>query len=103
MITKQVFTAKSMAASFNSVEMEVLGKPFKMEMAWTGTVAGTFKLQESNSKVVWTDITGADFTVTNDGNGSFSLTTENLHSYIRVVWTRTSGTGTVDAYLTVAE
>jgi hypothetical protein len=73
-----------------------------------GTPAGTFKLQAScdpglpsagtrtlqaNGVTNWTDISGASDAITDDGVSLFNVADPG-YTFVRVVWTRTSGTGT---------
>lgn len=100
--TKVLCTAKSLGASFNDVVGEVFGKPFKVEMSWTGTVAGTITLEETTGGV-WSKIPDSDVTVNNTSTKSINYTAENVFKNVRIVWTRTSGTGTLDASLSSEE
>jgi hypothetical protein len=91
-------TAKSMAASFSDEVFEVFGKAFKLELAWTGVMAGTIHLEETSSGNVWNKISDSDITVNNTDNKSVCYKEINTFKNVRIVWTRVSGTGTLAAY-----
>lgn len=106
---------KSFAATFN-------GDPVKLESiegysicaAWSGGV-GTFKLQASNNaeidnvgnltvaqmadpNAVWVDITGSSVAVSGAGTQFWNVA-DVYYKWVRVVYTRSSGTGTLLMYL----
>jgi hypothetical protein len=108
---------KSFAASFN-------GDPMKLESiegysicaSWSGGV-GVLKLQASNNaqidnvgdltvaqmadpNAVWVDITGSSVAVNGAGDQFWNVA-DVYYKWFRVVYTRTSGTGTFTAYLNV--
>lgn len=64
-----------------------------LQMAWTGSPIGTFSVQGSLDKTNWTQFATGDCTA-----GSPSLFDLNQLSfpYVRVVYTKGSGTGTLN-------
>lgn len=82
---------------------------FAIQLVWTGSPVGTFKLQAScdegapsaNTTAVvtsgvsnWTDI--ADSSVSVFAAGDIMWNVENCgYNFVRVVWARTSGTGSL--------
>jgi hypothetical protein len=74
-----------------------------IQVAWTGTTAGTLKLQVSNDSTQWDDLDG--ITVTPAGSDSQDLWVIYAASFqfMRVVFTRTSGTGTLTGTVSLKE
>lgn len=68
-----------------------------IQAVWTGTPTGTIKLQQSNDASNWTDISGAS-QATGGAAGSvcFNLNLAPM-KYVQLVYTRTSGSGTLNA------
>lgn len=70
-----------------------------VQAAVTGTCAGTIKMQASNdaaSPVNWSDIANATVSVSN--TGVYFIPKQDIsYQYIRIVYTRTSGSGTLVA------
>lgn len=80
-------------------------------IAWTGTApTGVLKLQACNNpftnnvglqedpNAVWVDITGSSYNVTTSGNYFYNVSDVYYRAF-RLVYTRTSGTGTGTAYI----
>lgn len=71
-----------------------------MQASVTGTMAGTLKLQFSNdlgaSPSVWSDIPSASIAVSNTATYIIAKT-DLCYANIRLVYVRTSGTGTITA------
>ena len=95
-----------MAGSLNSDAIDVRDLIYgSIQTIFTGAPVGTMKLQCSNSLTyattgqqpitpVWTDIQDSSISVAAAGNILYNIT--NLsYDLIRVVYTRTSGTGTL--------
>lgn len=85
-----------------------------IQVVWTGTPNGTFKLQASDDKpsrqtqtssggpdtiTNWTDITDSSYTIAGTAGDYMWNITDVMYRNIRLVYTNTSGTGT----LTVAQ
>lgn len=90
----------------NSVAIDSQNMSFaSVVVKMTGTAAGTVKIQASNDEPTtsagpnnWVDISGA--TVSVSAAGTFIIPKLDIcYNFIRVVYTFTSGTGTVTASL----
>lgn len=102
-VNKKVVNQQSLGASFNGAAIlvdQVYG--FSMHMIYTGTPNGTLKIQCSNDVTTnellvtnWSDITGASAAITTAGNTFFNVD-QVYFKWIRVTYTRTSGTGALD-------
>lgn len=60
----------------------------------TGAPVGTLKLQASVDNTTFVDIDGSSVSISASGN-SFWNVTDVMYGYFRLVYTRTSGTGTL--------
>lgn len=104
--TPFTYAATTNGAAFGLDHME----GYSVTVAATETVAslvGTLKLQASNnafadnvnnneaSDAVWVDIPGSSQSVSGTGNFMWNVESAYYRAF-RVVWTRTSGTGTFD-------
>lgn len=82
---------------------------YSIQLVFTGTPGGNFKLQASNDRgninaqypanqdagvVNWTDIADSAFTVSAAGNVMWDVQNAG-YNWVRVVWTQTSGSGTL--------
>jgi hypothetical protein len=82
---------------------------YSIQLVFTGTPGGNFKLQASNDRgdinaptqsaqdaglMNWTDIADSAFTVSAAGNVMWDVQNAG-HNWVRVVWTQTSGSGTL--------
>lgn len=109
--TLPVVSAQSMGASFNSIGVDVNQlNLMAIQAVWTGaTAAGSVKVQVSNDNVRlgtgsnpaanvvnWTDYTGSSSTVAGPGDVLYNMTFSG-YRWARIVFTRTSGTGTMNA------
>ena len=111
----QLDKATSMNASFNGTPIAVLDRNgYSVIGAWTESLAalvGTVKLQASNDfdptvqpnvAGTWTDITGSAVSVS--GSGSYGWNVSDVHyAWVRVVWTSTSGQGTMNTFVCVKD
>lgn len=107
-----MMTNVSMAASSNSIGVDVNQlNLMSIQAYWpsTGTPVGTLKVQVSNDRVSvsttsdpaanvvnWTDYTGSTTTVNGAGDVLYNMTFAG-YRWARLVYTRTSGTGTLNA------
>lgn len=76
---------------------------FSIGLVFTGSPVGTFKLQASNDQTetassvasdTWADITGSTVNVT--AANTIVWNHADMYSrWVRIVWTKTSGTGTI--------
>ena len=82
---------------------------YAIQLVFTGSPVGTFKLQASNDAATeiegnsilsvnplanWTDITGSDQAIAAAGNHMWNVS-DTGYSFVRVVYTRTSGSGSL--------
>lgn len=79
---------------------------FSVQLVATGSPTGSFKLQMSNdnpdhtgnkyptSTMNWTDLDGSSISITTSGNVGWNATGAG-YLWLRVVWTKTSGTGSI--------
>lgn len=71
-----------------------------VQFIFTGTPVGTFQVQVSNNGTSWDPITFSTQPVASGAAGTVSLNLRALGApYIRVAYVATSGTGTLDAYI----
>ena len=101
----------SMSTNFNTdpVLLDHIAN-YSLQIVFTGSPVGRFKLQASNdsgrnrftqekdfsSIINWSDITGTSSGVTTAGNLGWQV--ENTgYKWFRLVYTRTSGTGSLDS------
>lgn len=71
-------------------QVEVYG----VQAVFTGSPVGTLKLQESNDGTNWDDVTSSEKSVSAAGSESWENDSPGLE-LVRIVYTRTSGTGTL--------
>lgn len=106
---------KDMSATFNGTPLlteRMTGFSICANITYgSGTLAGTLKLQASNNAfadntsmelnpaAVWVDIPSSSITVSVTADTTaFWNVTDVFYEAVRVVWTRTSGTGTFSPY-----
>jgi len=65
-----------------------------VQAVYTGSPNGTLKLQASNDASNATDISGKTIAIAAAGNGILELTSAG-YAYLRVVYTKSSGTGSL--------
>lgn len=69
---------------------------YGIQANFSGSPAGTLKIQASIDGVGWSDIPGSSFTVTGAGSFLWNVTSSN-YLYVQMIWTPTSGSGTLSA------
>jgi len=89
-------TSASLAASVTSDIIVFMGTVFSIQVVYTGSPTGTVKLEYSLDKTNWSDVAGSDDTISGSCNTLWSLVNMAV-PYVRIVYTRTSGTGTMTA------
>lgn len=109
--TSPIITAGSMGASTNSIGIDlnqILN--CSIQAVWTGTPTGTLKIQVSNDNVPygtssnpsanvvnWTDYTGSSQSLSGSAGNFVWNMLDSGYRWIRLVYTRSSGTGTINA------
>lgn len=103
-----LFDAVTMGTDLESAPMNLYKiQGYAIQVTWTGSPTGTFKLQASSQKGTdeigtgvtrWDDISGAS-QATGGAAGSvmFNNTAVPGYNWVKLVYTRSSGTGTVTA------
>lgn len=99
-------TSGSLAASIDSDPCQLADRVngFALQAITTSTAVGTLKLQasakssEPTSAADWSDIADSSKAVSAAGTYAWSVS-DAYYRWIRVVYTRTSGTGTITCYL----
>jgi len=89
----------SLASTQTGPSIEVKGSDlYSIEAVVTAasSLNGTLKIQVSVSGNNWSDLTGSTLTLTTDGTSIYSIS-EVAYNYVRLVWTRTGGSGTLNA------
>lgn len=110
MITKKEikpFTSTDMGASFESDPISVVDfLGFSLTLNLTGAPVGTIKIQVSNdtsdiaaSVTLWDDLESSSAAVSAAGTVTYNVS-DVWYNKIKVVYTRTSGTGAMSAKLT---
>lgn len=95
-----IFSSQSLGANATS-SAQTLDQAFgfSVQAQWTGaSAAGTLKLQASLDGTNWDDISGASTTIAGAGNILWNVT-DVMFPWVRVVFTRTSGTGSLSTRL----
>lgn len=111
----QIITSGDMSGSLTSIGIDINQMfGYTVQAVWTGSSpTGTFKLQISNDMVNdymgssnpaanvtnWTDYSGSSQAITASGDFAWIVSDSN-YKWVRLVYTRTSGTGTLNAILT---
>lgn len=108
-----LINAVSMAATITSAAQNIITQDnVGLQLNWTGTPVGTFSVQVSNDHAEnplgnvtvagnWTTLTlSASVTAAGSADTAFIDINQSGAYFLRVVYTRTSGTGTLNCYLT---
>lgn len=90
--------AQSMAANVTGRAVATLASEgLSFQAVWTGTPTGTLKLQVSNDNTTYTDLPGTS-QATGGAAGNFLWNLAGIYfQFIRLVYVRTGGVGTLDA------
>lgn len=74
---------------------------FSVFAAWTGTPTGVLKLQASPDGVTnWTDVPSVTTSPSGGAGSWFTNQQWQFYPYVRFVYTRTSGVGSLDLWFT---
>lgn len=101
LISNGDMSANISSAGVNTESVDNVG----VELSWTGTPSGAWKIQASNSSTdgsngTWTDLSMTIGSQPTGAAGGFLLDLNQFpFKYVRIVYTKTSGTGTANAYL----
>lgn len=112
----KINNASSMGASLNSIGVHVSAVDLvSIQAVWSGggSPNGTFKIQVSNDDVAegsaanpsvnvvnWSDYTGSAVAISADGDLAYNIANFG-YRWIRLVYTRTSGTATLNTNLVI--
>ena len=101
--TNIIPAATRMNTTINSTPMNLVSiYGFSIQVVWTGTPTGSFKLQASsdvadsqlaNAQMLptnWSDVTNSSYAVTAAGNYMWNVS-DAMYTWVRVVYTDTSG------------
>lgn len=93
--------ATSMGASINCPSTNIMYVDrVGYQISYTGTPTGTFTVQVSNDNTTWQDLTLSAAVTASGAAGNDFIDCETAAKYIRLVYTRTSGTGSLFVALT---
>lgn len=70
------------------------------EIVYTGTPTGTFSVEVSNTGTYWQTLTLSTPVTASGAGGNDFIDCETASKYCRLIYTRTSGTGTLSVALT---
>jgi hypothetical protein len=93
-----VETARALGASFDGNSFTVGGihsVGISNVVSDASSLNGTLKLQGSVDGTNWADVASQTATITTNGTTIFMIA-NNPYQFIRLVWTRTAGTGTLN-------
>lgn len=92
-------TEKSLGASFDGNSFNVAGfhdLAVSNVVSSASSLNGTLKLQGSVDGTNWADVPSVTATLNADGTTIFSVA-NNSYQFIRLVWTRVGGSGTLNS------
>jgi cytoskeletal protein RodZ len=109
----QFAVAQSIASNYTSTAMDIRNLDnLAFFLVWTGTPTGTFAVQVSEDYTqsstgtvinagTWVATTASSGTAVPSGSASAGqlVFTSNANSWVRIVYTASSGTGTLNGYL----
>jgi hypothetical protein len=84
------------SASTNILHTDRVG----YQLVWTGTPVGTFSVEVSNDDTTWAELTlSTEITGGGAADNAF-IDVETAAKFVRVKWTNSSSTGTLQAHIT---
>jgi hypothetical protein len=102
-IAFKIVNSGNLAASVNSDKVDFLNfDGFSVQCVLTGSPVGTLKLQSSNDGATWDDVPDSSFAVTTAVSVMYNCV-EQEYTYFRVSYTRSSGTGELNAFATLKD
>lgn len=99
----RIINAGDMSASVSSAAIDVsLQDDIGLEIAWTGTPTGTITINASNNGGTFYSLTFATALTQPSGSASGIVVALANYpfTYLKVTYTRSSGSGSLDCYLT---
>lgn len=109
---KKIITAGDMSADVTSSVVEIKGiNDLAVQLIFTGSPTGTFYIQSSvdyginGASATWAAVTTSPATISASGSGSNHLISLEGYSFpwVRVFYDFSSGTGSLDAYISGKE
>jgi len=99
-VADKVVDAASLAGNVTSQVIDIrLQYGFSIFAAWTGTPSGVLKMQASPDGVNgWADVTGVSASPAGSSGSYFVNKEWQFYPYVRFIYTRTSGTGSLDVW-----
>lgn len=98
LLNSTLVSAVSMGANITSSSLDLNeANTYCAQLIYTGTPTGTLKLQGSNDNSNWTDISGKSVALAGSAGSSFLSDTGFGYGFLRIVYTFTSGTGSLTA------
>lgn len=91
-------TSISSGASATSLSIQLTNPSeigISIQLAWTGTTAGTIKLQSSNDNTQWDDVEDITDSPAGAAGQAAWIIDAAYFNYVRVVFTRSAGTGLI--------
>lgn len=105
MYRNKIQDAVSTAASVTSDPVDISrGEIWAVSWKWTGTTNGALKVQRSPDGIVWGDVASATAAPAGSANEAiYNNATHDGCQFVRSVYTRTDGTGTLTTIFSVKE
>jgi hypothetical protein len=93
--------AQSMGASVTGPSTNIMNTDrVGFQIVWTGSPTGDFTVEISNDATTWTEMTLSTPVAAAGSADNAFIDCESAAKYIRLVYTRTSGTGTLNVHIT---
>lgn len=101
--TFKLMNGASLSASVSSDTVDLLNfDGYSVQVIMTGSPVGTLKIQGTNDGTNFEDIPDTSFAVTTSGGVLYNCV-EQQYNRFKVVYTRASGSGTLDCYVTLKD
>lgn len=99
--TYKIIDASSMGSSIDGEAIDVgTLKNWSCHFIWTGTPTGSVSVQSSPNGTNWVTISGSQQTTQGNSGSHLINFSGNGYRYIRPVYTYSSGSGSLTAYIT---
>ena len=100
---EKILDLESMSASFESEPIDILYfRGYSISLVFTGSPVGSVKLQISNDSddaENWIDLDDSTVSITEAGSIVYEVT-ESFSSFVKVVYTASSGSGSMNGNIT---